>query len=225
MDEVHFPCPSALYETETEGRKYGVKLIQGTQGKPQYEEYYQTLAKTMLAAPRLKLFFRCGEPESARWISDTIGEVEVERPKIGTTASVEDKGRDSLNYSTITEHRSVISKEQIMSLPDMHGYWKYGDVVVPFRLPLAQVKVTTDGFVKRRLKADLCSDRHVNTANGESPEGAQLCVSDQTKSSTDHDEGLKPKQKDKRPPEPITTVEFENKENQKAAETRVQQVM
>ena len=92
VDEVHsLHRLPALYEAETEGRKYGLKLVQGTQGKAQYEEYYQSLAKTMLAAPRLKLFYRCGEPESARWISDAIGEVEIEKPKIGTTASVEDK--------------------------------------------------------------------------------------------------------------------------------------
>src|SRR4029078_11093035 len=104
----------------------------------------------MLAAPRLKLFYRCGEPESARWISDTIGEVEIERPKIGTTASVEDKGRDSLNYSSVTEHKPGISKEEIMSLADLHGYWKYGDVVVPFRLRLASVRVVASGFVPRK---------------------------------------------------------------------------
>ena len=150
VDEVHsLHRLPALYEAETEGRKYGLKLVQGTQGKAQYEEYYQALAKTMLAAPRLKLFFRCGEPESARWISDTIGEVEIEKPKIGTTASVEDKGRDSLNYSTVTEHRPVISKEEIMSLADLHGYWKYGDVVVPFRLPLARVPIIAMGYIQR----------------------------------------------------------------------------
>lgn len=155
VDEVHsLHRLPALYEAETEGRKYGLKLIQGTQGKPQYEEYYQSLAKTMLAAPRLKLFYRCGEPESARWISDTIGEVEIERPKIGTTASVEDKGRDSLNYSTVTEHKPVISKEEIMSLADLHGYWKYADVVVPFRLPLARVRVVANGFIERQAKAE-----------------------------------------------------------------------
>jgi hypothetical protein len=103
----------------------------------------------MLAAPRLKLFYRCGEPESARWISDTIGEVEIERPRIGTTASVEDKGRDSLNYATVTEQKAVISKEQIMALPDLHGYWKYGDVVVPFRLPLVRTSVVAQGYIPR----------------------------------------------------------------------------
>jgi hypothetical protein len=150
VDEVHsLHRLPALYETETEGRKYGLKLIQGTQGKTQYEEYYDRLAKAMLAAPKLKLFFRCGESESARWISDTIGECEIEKPKIGTTASVEDKGRDAINYSTVTEHRQAISKEEIMSLPDLHGYWKYADVVVPFRLPLAPVKIVARGYIAR----------------------------------------------------------------------------
>jgi hypothetical protein len=159
VDEVHsLHRLPALYEAETEGRKYGLKLVQGTQGKAQYEEYYQSLAKTMLAAPRLKLFYRCGEPESARWISDAIGEVEIEKPKIGTTASVEDKGRDSLNYSTITEHKPVVSKEEIMSLADMHGYWKYHDVVVPFRLPLARVRIVAEGFIRRRTSNEVGKD-------------------------------------------------------------------
>jgi hypothetical protein len=169
VDEVHsLHRLPALYEAETEGRKYGLKLIQGTQGKAQYEEYYQALAKTMLAAPRLKLFYRCGEPESARWISDTIGEVEIERPKIGTTASVEDKGRDSLNYSTITEHRPVISKEEIMSLPDLHGYWKHGDTVVPFRLPLAPVKIVADDYVERQSRSRVVDSPTLPNAETES---------------------------------------------------------
>jgi hypothetical protein len=152
VDEVHsLHRLPALYETETEGRKYGIKLIQGTQGKTQYEEYYDRLSKAMLAAPKLKLFFRCGESESARWISDTIGEYEVEKPRIATTASVEDHGRDALNYSTTTEHRQAISKEEIMALPDLHGYWKYGDAVVPFRLPLAPVKIKARGYIAREL--------------------------------------------------------------------------
>jgi Type IV secretion-system coupling protein DNA-binding domain len=152
VDEVHsLHRLPALYETETEGRKYGIKLIQGTQGKTQYEEYYDRLAKAMLAAPKLKLFFRCGESESARWISDTIGEYEVEKPRIATTASVEDRGRDALNYSTMTEQRQAVSKEEIMSLPDLHGYWKYADAVVPFRLPLANVKIVARGYIAREL--------------------------------------------------------------------------
>jgi hypothetical protein len=40
-----------------------------------------------------------------------------------------------------------------MGLPDLHGYWKYGDAVVPFRLPLAPVKVVTRGYIPRELPA------------------------------------------------------------------------
>ena len=40
-----------------------------------------------------------------------------------------------------------------MALPDLHGYWKYGDTVVPFRLPLAPVKLVTRGFIARELPA------------------------------------------------------------------------
>jgi hypothetical protein len=169
VDEVHsLHRLPALYETETEGRKYGLKLVQGTQGKTQYEEYYDRLAKAMLAAPKLKVFFRCGESDSARWISDTIGEYEVEKPKIGTTASVEDKGRDAINYSTVTEQRQAISKEQVMSLPDLHGYWKYADVVVPFHLPLASVKIKAPGYIARQLTP---SEIHFPTLKHEAMSG------------------------------------------------------
>src|SRR5688500_11885521 len=186
VDEVHsLHRLPALYEAETEGRKYGLKLIQGTQGKPQYAEYYQTLAKTMMAAHRLKLFFRCGEPESARWVSDTIGEVEIEKPKIGTTASVEDRGRDSLNYSTVTEHKPVVSKEEIMSLPDLHGYWKYHDVVVPFRLPLAPVRIVAPGYVARKRTFDVaCTpalQKAVTTGKIQDPTSPQSHASDTPK--------------------------------------------
>jgi len=205
VDEVHaLHRLPALYEAETEGRKYGVKLIQGTQGKPQYEEYYESLAKTMLAAPRLKLFFRCGEPESARWVSDTIGEVEIEKPKIGTTASVEDRGRDSLNYSTVTEHKPVISKEEIMSLPDLHGYWKYHDMVVPFRLPLAPVRIVARGYIQRRRKSEVCSAQPSPSAECElssleesttpPDEPPMICTPPETKGTEQPANTNKPKQ-------------------------------
>ena len=40
-----------------------------------------------------------------------------------------------------------------MSLPDLHGYWKYGDAVVPFRLPLAPVRIVAHAYIPRELLA------------------------------------------------------------------------
>jgi Type IV secretion-system coupling protein DNA-binding domain len=153
MDEVHsLKHLPILSSTLVEARKYGVKMVLGTQNKAQFEEHYGRGAATMLASSHTKIFFRCNEPESARWVSEMIGEEEKERPRIGTTATVQANGRDSINYSTFTERRSVVSKEQIMALPNLHGYWKYGDSVVPFRIePIDRPKVASS-FIQRPAK-------------------------------------------------------------------------
>lgn len=135
VDEVHsLKRLPALSTTIVEGRKFGLKTVLGTQNKAQFEEHYGRGAATMLSAPHVKVLFRCNEPESARWVAEMIGEEEKERPRIGTTATVQSNGRDSINYSTVTERRFVVSKEQIMALPNLRGYWKYSDSVVRFRI-------------------------------------------------------------------------------------------
>lgn len=135
VDEVHsLKRLPALSTTMVEGRKFGLKMVLGTQNKAQFEEHYGRGAATMLSAPHVKILFRCNEPDSARWVAEMIGEEEKERPRIGTTATVQSNGRDSINYSTITERRFVVSKEQIMALPNLRGYWKYSDAVVRFRI-------------------------------------------------------------------------------------------
>src|SRR6266404_4602817 len=123
----------------------------GTQNKAQFEEHYGRNAATMLSAPHLKILFRCNEPDSARWVSEMIGEEEKERPRIGTTATVQANGRDSINYSTFTERRSVVSKEQIMALRNLHGYWKYSDAVVPFRIQPVECEQVAHAFVRRSV--------------------------------------------------------------------------
>ena len=154
IDEVHaLKHLPILKSTLVEARKYGVKMVLGTQNKAQFEEYYGRGADTMLASSHTKILFRCNEPESARWVSEMIGEEEKERPRVGTTATVQANGRDSINYSIITERRPVVSKEQIMALPNLHGYWKYGDAVVPFRIePEERPKVAHAFIPRKRLR-------------------------------------------------------------------------
>jgi hypothetical protein len=150
IDEVHsLKHLPILKSTLVEARKYGVKMVLGTQNKTQFEEHYGRGAATMLASSHTKILFRCNEPESARWVSEMIGEEEKERPRIGTTATVQANGRDSINYSTFTERRSVVSKEQIMALPNLQGYWKYADAVVPFRIQPKDRAQVAPSFVAR----------------------------------------------------------------------------
>jgi hypothetical protein len=57
-----------------------------------------------------------------------------------------------MNYSTQTERRPVISKEEISALPNLAGYWKYGNSVVPFRFDFIQWKRVAQGFVPRQTE-------------------------------------------------------------------------
>jgi hypothetical protein len=100
IDEVHtLKRLPALQTALVEARKYRVKIVLGTQNKAQFEEHYDRGAATMLSASHTKILLRNNEPSSARWVSEMIGEQEIERPRISTTASVQTYGRDSLNYA------------------------------------------------------------------------------------------------------------------------------
>jgi Type IV secretion-system coupling protein DNA-binding domain len=153
VDEVHtLEYLPTLYKAETEGRKFGIHLIQGTQNKAQYDARYGKDAATMLSCPRYKILLRCDEPDSARWLSTLLGEEELEKPRTGVTASVSDQGRDSINYSSQTERRAIVSREEIAALPDLAGCWKQGDAVVPFRIDFRERKKIAEGFIQRQSR-------------------------------------------------------------------------
>jgi hypothetical protein len=154
VDEVHtLEYLPTLYKALTEGRKFGLHLFQGTQNKHQYDEHYGQAAPTMLSCPRYTIILRCKEPDSADWLSKLIGDEEIERPRTGVTASVSDQGRDSINYSSHTERRAVVSREEIANLTDLAGYWKYGEIVTPFRFDFTPCRKVADGFTPRRALA------------------------------------------------------------------------
>jgi hypothetical protein len=82
-----------------------------------------------------------------------IGRREIEKPRVSATASVQRHGRDSLSYSNTIEQQVVITHEQIMALPNLNGYWKYGDAVVPFRIEPMKLTKRTDAFIPRQTQA------------------------------------------------------------------------
>ena len=70
-----------LHTAVTENRKYGNPVVLGFQGRSQMEKRYGKDAEAMLSQPATKVFFKTSEPRAAKWISDAIGEIEVERLK------------------------------------------------------------------------------------------------------------------------------------------------
>jgi hypothetical protein len=153
IDEAHALKRLPALETAIiEARKYKVKIVLGTQNKAQFEEHYDRGAATMLSASHTKILFRCNEPTCARWVSEMIGEQELERPRVSTTASVQSYGRDSLNYAPDLERSLVVNKEQIMALPNLDGYWKYGDAIVPFRIEPQDRTQRARAFIPRQSR-------------------------------------------------------------------------
>jgi type IV secretory pathway TraG/TraD family ATPase VirD4 len=70
-----------LHAAVTENRKYGNPVVLGFQGRSQLEKRYGQDAEVMLSQPATKVFLKTSEPRAAKWISDAIGEIEVERLK------------------------------------------------------------------------------------------------------------------------------------------------
>jgi hypothetical protein len=151
IDEAHALKRLPALETAlVEARKYKVKMVLGTQNKAQFEQHYDRNAATMLASSHAKILFRCNEPNSARWVSDLIGQQETEKPRISTTSSVQTYGRDSMNYANEVDRQPVVSVEEIMALKNLQGYWKYGDVVVPFEIKPVQLPKRYPAFKPRK---------------------------------------------------------------------------
>jgi Type IV secretion-system coupling protein DNA-binding domain len=183
VDEAHaLGRMPALYLALTEGRKFGVKIIVGTQNKTQFEEKYGQGAATMLSQSVIKIAFRSNEPDSAAWVSRLLGEEEFEKPRTGVTASVSDHGRDSINYSSTNERKPVVSREEIMALKKLHGFWKYQDMVAPFRFDARNWPQRTARFVPRQAMLagscveELAEEREeFNSATNVEAEGERDC--------------------------------------------------
>src|ERR1700735_1500008 len=70
-----------LHTAITENRKSQNPVILGFQGRSQMEARYGQDAEAMLSQPATKIFLRTTEPRAAKWVSEAIGEVEIERLK------------------------------------------------------------------------------------------------------------------------------------------------
>ncbi len=159
-DELHsLNALSALPEFVAECRKHGIRYVLGTQNKHQISHKYGEEAKTMLASPILKIFYRCNEPETARWISECIGSEERVMPRVSSSVAFDEKGRQSNNYSNEVVARTVVSREQIMGLPDLHGYWKFENTVVPFVLSYNDWNKINPDFMPRKIEFENSATR------------------------------------------------------------------
>jgi type IV secretory pathway TraG/TraD family ATPase VirD4 len=109
-----------LHTAVTENRKSNNPVVLGFQGRSQLETRYGHDAEAMLSQPATKIFLRTSEPHAAKWISDTIGEIEIERMR--ESRSKGKYGQRSFGLERQVE--PLVMPSEISGLPSLRGYLK-----------------------------------------------------------------------------------------------------
>jgi type IV secretory pathway TraG/TraD family ATPase VirD4 len=120
-----------LHTAITENRKSNNPVVLSFQGRSQLETRYGHDAEAMLSQPATKIFLRTSEPRAAKWIADTLGEIEIER--LRESRSEGRGGQRSFGLERQVE--PLVMASEISGLPALRGYLKVGNLVVRLSFP------------------------------------------------------------------------------------------
>lgn len=135
-----------LHTAVTEARKSGNPVVLGLQGRSQIEKRYGKDAETMLSQPATKLFMKTSEPHSSKWVSDAIGEIEVERLKESRRHSLLPGNRQ---YTMDIATKPLVMASEVAGLEPLHGYVKQENLVVKARFPYVRAIERQPAFIER----------------------------------------------------------------------------
>jgi len=138
-----------LHTAVTENRKYGNPVVLGFQGRSQMEKRYGQDAEAMLSQPATKVFFRTSEPRAAKWISEAIGEIEVERLKESRSMGLL---RSKKSYAMEIATKPLVIASEIAGLDSHRAYIKQENRVVPVRFRLAKKRKKQPEFIERTME-------------------------------------------------------------------------
>ncbi len=136
-----------LHTAVTENRKYGNPVVLGFQGRSQLEKRYGQDAEAMLSQPATKVFFKTSEPRAAKWISEAIGEIEVERLKESRTMGMLGSKK---SYAMEIATKPLIMPSEISGLESLHGFIKQENRVVPVFFQLTKGRSRQPKFIERK---------------------------------------------------------------------------
>ncbi len=144
-----------LHTAVTENRKYGNPVVLGFQGRSQLEKRYGRDAEAMLSQPATKIFFKTSEPRAAKWISETLGEIEVERIResrsVGERRSLLFGRQRQSSYSMEISTKPLVMASEIAGLEPLRGYVKQENRVVPVKVALTKRRSVQPEFIERKF--------------------------------------------------------------------------
>jgi type IV secretory pathway TraG/TraD family ATPase VirD4 len=142
-----------LHTALTENRKSGNPVVIGFQGRSQLETRYGHEAEAMLSQPATKIFLHTSEPRAAKWISETIGEVEIERMKETVNTGRFFRSARSRSYHAERRVEPLVLPSEISGLSRLHALMKVDNLVVPFSFPYLAPQKLQPGFIPRETAA------------------------------------------------------------------------
>ena len=141
-----------LHDAITRNRKSNNPIVLGFQGRSQLRKHYGIDAEVMFSQPATKIFLRTSEPESAKWISDTIGDVEIEQVRESRTSENSSRYRQSRSRQFERRIEPLVLPSEIMGLEDRRGYLKFGNAVVQLSFPYVEVPKTQPAIIERVIE-------------------------------------------------------------------------
>ncbi len=138
-----------LHTAITENRKSNNPVVLGFQGRSQLEVRYGHEAEAMMSQPSTKIFMCTSEPRAAEWISDAIGEQEIERIRESRTSGQFPQSRNSKSYGLERQVEPLVMASEISGLEKMHGYLKCGNLVVRMSLPYIELESREPHYIER----------------------------------------------------------------------------
>jgi energy-coupling factor transporter ATP-binding protein EcfA2 len=136
-----------LHTAITENRKSNNPVILGFQGRSQLEARYGEDAEAMLSQPATKIFLKTSEPRAARWVSEAIGEVEIEKLR----ETHYDGHRAGRNFALDRQTEPLVLPSEISGLDQLHAFLKYGNHVTRFAFPYIDLPKLHPGFIERKM--------------------------------------------------------------------------
>jgi type IV conjugative transfer system coupling protein TraD len=125
----------ALPKALAEIRKYGGCIAVGLQDIPQLQtQYGRAEAESLVSLLNTRVIFRNGHPDTARVMSQMLGEQEVREAVEGISYGA-NSIRDGVSLNDQNKMKPVVTPTDLMSLENREAYLK-----LPGNLPIAKVK-------------------------------------------------------------------------------------
>jgi type IV secretory pathway TraG/TraD family ATPase VirD4 len=171
-----------LHTAITENRKAHNPVVLGFQGRSQLEARYGHDAEAMLSQPATKIFLGTSEAHAAKWISDTIGEVEIERVRESRSNGSWDQSQHSTSYGLERQVEPLVMASEITGLEPLRGYLKLGNLVVRLSGSFMDVPNRQPAFIERSQPPRVTDDASIVAEPADSRPAPERCTAVQSAS-------------------------------------------